>query len=114
MSYTPGPWVIEPLKGKYYGTRVLLGGGVIEVWTGGTRPPEPSKREIADGWTDDMGMDHVESAEDYANARLIAAAPELLAALCDLLVLYETDEGCMSTPEYVAGRAAIRKATGEA
>jgi len=47
-----------------------------------------------------------------ANARLIAAAPDLLEALKDLADLYDTDEGCRSLPEYIAARAAIAKAIG--
>lgn len=47
-----------------------------------------------------------------ANARLIAAAPELLEALKELADLYDTDEGCRSLPEYIAARAAIAKAIG--
>ena len=48
-----------------------------------------------------------------ANAKLIAAAPELLAALEAITDLYDTDEGCRSLPEYKAARAAIAKAKGE-
>ena len=116
-GHTPGPWEIEPLQGKYYGTRILLDSGVIEVWTDGSRPPKPSEREIADGWTPDVGMNHVESEEDYANARLIAAAPELLEALRALYKVLEPAEGDFSKAEQFAmelARAAIRKATGEA
>lgn len=43
----------------------------------------------------------------------VSAAPELLEALQDLANLYDTDEGCRSTPEYINARAAIAKATGQ-
>lgn len=49
---------------------------------------------------------------EEADACLIAAAPELLQALEGLASLYDTDEGCRSTPEYIAARAAIAKARG--
>ena len=48
-----------------------------------------------------------------ANARLIAAAPDLLDALRNISELYDSDEGCRSLPEYIAARAAIARATGE-
>lgn len=51
--------------------------------------------------------------EAHANARLIAAAPELLEALVALTALYDTDEGCRSILEYQNANAAIAKATGE-
>lgn len=47
-----------------------------------------------------------------ANARLIAAAPDLLEALRNISDLYDSDEGCRSLPEYIAARAAIAKAIG--
>ena len=52
--------------------------------------------------------------ELIANARLIAAAPDLLAALCDLLDeadLNEVDE--YTAPKIEAARAAIARATGD-
>ena len=51
--------------------------------------------------------------ENEANARLIAAAPALLAALIGMADLYDTDDGCRTLPQYVAARAAIAKAKGE-
>lgn len=48
-----------------------------------------------------------------ADFDLVLAAPDLLEALIDLRDLYDTDEGCRSTPEYLAASAAIAKATGE-
>lgn len=44
---------------------------------------------------------------------MIAAAPELLAALIGMADLYDTDDGCRTLPQYVAARAAIDNATGE-
>ena len=55
--------------------------------------------------------------QDYlsrsADARLIAAAPELLEALSSRVDLYETDEGCRELDQYRKARAAIAKALGE-
>lgn len=52
--------------------------------------------------------------EMQANARLIAAAPELLAALIAMVDAHAVpSSGCKERPAYDAARAAIAKATGE-
>jgi hypothetical protein len=78
IEFTPGPWTIPPLEGKYYGTHIDLPDGArISVW--GSRAGVISPREE---WCEDIMCDsHYEDARDYANARLIAAAPELYEAL---------------------------------
>ena len=65
-------WYIEPLKGKYYGTHVTDGELHIQVWTGYTG--KVSEREVAEGWTEDYGYDHVESDRDYKIACIIRDA----------------------------------------
>lgn len=129
-AHTPGPWVIEPRVDKYYGTNVLTADGkyVCEVWTHSveTRPISsrefqnygPFTEEELDEWTCDS---HYETARDYANARLIAAAPEMLAALIETL---PQALGCFANhygdnpeggplPKHIEMiRAAIAKATG--
>ena len=45
-------------------------------------------------------------------AAKVEDAPDLLAALENIVALYDTDEGCKALPEYVAARAAIAKAKG--
>lgn len=62
-------WYIKPLKGKYYGTVITNGDQSITVWTGYTG--KVSDRELAAGWTDDYGFDHVESDRDYKIACII-------------------------------------------
>lgn len=54
---------------------------------------------------------HCKGSERDANARLIAAAPELLQALQDLLVLAENGVESWRS-EWDQARAAIAKATG--
>lgn len=67
------PWFIEPLSGKYYGTNVTDGKRVVQVWNGYTG--EVSQRELDEGWTEECGFDHVESAQDY----------KMALAICDVL-----------------------------
>lgn len=47
------------------------------------------------------------------NGRLIAAAPDLLEAMQELVFLYEHDDGCRELTEYKRAKAAISKALGE-
>ena len=72
------------------------------------------------GESDDLGMeaDDVcnmvqleDDQETWANARLIAAAPELLEALEDIVDSGEIPY-CRSSPLVIAARAAIKKARG--
>ena len=55
------------------------------------------------------------SAEDWKpDARLLAAAPDLLEALKNLVLLCELDGCSRDLPEYVAAKAAINAAEGGA
>lgn len=57
---------------------------------------------------------HFEEEEMMAaDANLIAAAPDLLEALQELVFLYEHDEGCRELTEYKRAKIAISKALGE-
>lgn len=96
MTHTPGPWTCRTKDGCI--SRYVEGNGitVAEVWS--------------DGTSDD-------GAEFAANARLIAAAPDLLAALQPLLD-YAVDPAQWSKSDLSrfidAGSEAIRAATGVA
>lgn len=113
---TPGPWKVLPLAYKYYGTRIDIGGTVVEVWS--NKSWQPSPREEQDPEVRDSG--HFENDVDYADARLIAAAPDLLAALNQLLTRYTELVNCgdcgnwnpETELEVKDARAAIRKAQG--
>ena len=66
---------IEPLKGKYYGTKIIIeqedSYGCITLW-GALSHGEHSIRELEAGWDEDLcGMDHVEDAGDYELAQFI-------------------------------------------
>jgi hypothetical protein len=110
MNHTPGPWEVETTetgsqyidaKGKYdYGNQAVL---VIA-------PNDCAAHPVADAsanWTCRDG------AECEANARLIAAAPDLLAALEEILSRYDDDNLKLTVDAIQASRASVKKARGE-
>lgn len=87
-KHTPGPWSTH-----------LVDDTIVII----PRRPLPQKFST-------LGHSEVADEEDFANARLIAAAPELLEAL-QMALVYIDGEG---TPEqYEQAIAAIAKAKGE-
>ena len=96
MKHTPGPWVFNESIPRTV-----------------TAPKEGYiTRHICD-----MDASTMSALEQNANARLIAAAPELLDALVDLLPLAEFGAAEQSPPYaddslLESARAAIAKATG--
>ncbi len=107
-THTPGPWTFD---------RMLLGPNVKDRRSGFVvNAPEDSE-----GWTPricDLRCGYGHFAEVQANARLIASAPELLAALSELLDQLTS----IGIPEWAGAegldltqaRAAITNATGDA
>lgn len=91
-KHTPGPWT------RKFGQDVYQGSG-----------PFDALRLIATGTPTNGSPD--ELAEAFANARLIAAAPELLEALDELLAAAENFER-PSDKAIASARAAIAKAEG--
>lgn len=75
---------IEPLDGKYYGTRIRFREGSIEIWmvnpVGGA-----SVRERGSGWEPGDGMDHVEYEGDYRLAVFLRDCLNNAQAVHDLL-----------------------------
>lgn len=98
-EHTPGPWFVNHGRsGASYGVGQGNGGAIVVVWRGIARP---------------------KSSNGAANARLIAAAPDLLAAAIELVAASDAYEGDPDDDERcrraIDGlRAAIAKATGEA
>ena len=96
-KHTPGPWTICPTINERIG---IIGDGV-QIAT--VHP------------TDDITASYFpglrSSEEIAANARLIAAAPELLEACRALLGCVDLQGFSRSQPDVVSARAAIAKAT---
>ena len=88
-KHTPGPWRYERTNGSPTTGQHMIAGG---------KPGYLA--EVRDCGSGDVS----------ANARLIAAAPELLAALKGVLTLL--DAGSLYEPQAYAARAAIEKAEG--
>lgn len=82
--HTPGPWTATP-------------SGLITA----------GQRGLHIAQTATTGMGHAADA----NARLIAAAPDLLAALLEYVERHESEGNPEGMPEYEQARAAITKAT---
>jgi len=94
-EHTPGPWTVG------FGKEVRVTGGLI-CKVGGDY--------YDDGRKDSSGWTRTPTLDTQANARLIAAAPELLAALKYMLANAEA-EG-WSAMMLSDARAAIHKAEG--
>ncbi len=93
-THTPGPWFIWTKRAKNH-NRVIEG---------------PYGTVVAEAC--DMNRDDLDAQVD-ANGRLIAAAPELLAALKMIVESEKYPEFNIAAPWYVAGLAAIAKAEGK-
>lgn len=107
IQHTPGPWRKCGGSTPAY-TSIYANRGYI-VW------------QMADGYAhkeNGKGIQSPDYEEQAANARLIAAAPDLLAACNDLLdMLEEWDTGFMQPGQefaaVIAARNAIAKAGGQ-
>jgi len=107
-QHTPGPWEAQTNRSPLTITHELPH---LPQAKGGHR----QFREIAEVYVSDKGDG---APEDFANAALIAAAPELLAALKAILARVESGEGMGG--KFLGGpplpireaRAAIAKAGG--
>jgi len=103
-KHTPGPWEYVPST-ENHGAYICgpWGSTVCDCYT--MTVPGPFN-----GWKAKPVPFHGEAMD--ANARLIAAAPDLLAALKDLLAYVEGVYGDHESSEGETARAAIAKAEG--
>lgn len=100
-KHTPGPWLTDRNNvhaGQIATINHCIGNDWVEIWT--------------DKWAE-TGMGE---AEQEANARLMAAAPDLLEALQDCLAFLESGLGerVASGRERRKALAAIAETTGDA
>lgn len=107
-EHTPGPWLAteDPMSSQDYQTLVALPGraGAMGTWLA----------LVQHNWNEaEAGERRISWKEAEANARLIAAAPELLEALENLLAVNEGEGGTRYRAQDIA-RAAIAKAKGAA
>jgi hypothetical protein len=99
-KHTAGPWAIEAV-------RLGPSNSIIEI--------RIAKPELGGAIADVYANCLVTTdAECYANARLIFAAPDLLAALKEAIVVIEKIKpATFGNGTLIRGRRAIEKATGE-
>lgn len=99
-KHTPGPWFCDSadVEGAERAAVRACDGALVAVAWAGER--------------DDVGV--IGEAEQDANAALIAAAPDLLAALRDLAnqATYYAEKFALNIPSIGAARAAIARAEG--
>ena len=95
-AHTPGPWAAVNNNDMYWQINDAEGRQLVDALASWFLRNSTNKPEEEEDW-----------ATSEANARLIAAAPELLAALRDLAEHYSDDR---YDPLWSAARAAIAKA----
>jgi hypothetical protein len=100
MKRTPGPWIVQQVETARNG---------YDDWQTYTIRSSPANHCLAV-----VGeVDHATAPSNKANAALIAAAPDLLRALQDLIPLLDSELDAVENwqDEAKAARKALRKAT---
>lgn len=97
-AFTPGPWSAD------FHNECRDGGRYITHVTGGN--------QLVPIAAVPTGVEGYGREEGRANARLIAAVPDLLEALRNLADRHFLNGGSLTEPAYLAARAAISKALG--
>ncbi len=106
-KYTPGPWEYVPST-ENHGPYICseFGCTIADCYT----MTEPSKPAACNGGPSKPILFLGEMAD--SNARLIAAAPDMLAALEFIVPILHADTSTKGKMDYSVIRAAIAKATG--
>ena len=97
-KHTPGPWLIEA-QNSHTGAIATVH-NTTDVWV-----------EI---WSENWIVTGMGPEEQSANARLIAAAPDLLEALKEIIAAADGDGWNQLDASFATARAAIAKAEGGA
>lgn len=108
-QHTPGPWMTDDEHGPYILAQTTDSGHHGTVISFGVRNPSAGHHWPA------IGTGGVSLAEAKANARLIAAAPDLLAACEELRRVFRVDaarHGQRGCEAILKSDAAIAKARG--
>ena len=117
VAFTPGPWELcqhlkslEDDAARPCGYRGVVFGPHRDEAMAICQPGHELPRD-EEQWGSEPGR--YDRATELANMRLIAAAPDLYAALAAMVALYDADEGCCSLPQVIAARTALARATGD-
>ncbi len=113
-KHTPGPWRLHEYQ-EGATLDVVSDGVEWQSWTFAVGAGDSVVAEV-EAWTIDAGYPRPRTRDEAeANARLIAAAPELLEALnsMDSNGDWGGTDWCVPADVWRAARAAIAKATGE-
>lgn len=105
-SFTPGPWRVDK-------TNAL---GAYGVWTDYAHPNNPNEGFPAQVCSHDIHCHVITMQERNANCQLISAAPDLLAALQNMIDIgcecYDMDMGFNGPQAIAFAEAVIAKALG--
>lgn len=113
MKPTPGPWETEVDSQRIDGIgavrmhRVVAPNGAVVVEFSNTSCSDIVYEDDGDG----LGCHY--DIEAIANAQLIAAAPELYAALAEVIDIWEPYPGGSAEVAWKTAKAALAKARGE-
>ncbi len=108
MKHTPGPWTSYPCNLEKYSRVITAKGAMVQVaYTGLDHHDQVAMTKEVYG----DRMTYGPGEETTANARLIAAAPDLLALLIELVAIEGPQPGTSEWGD--KARAAIAKATGQ-
>ena len=106
--HTPAPWAIHTCNENGPSLDSFYLSTTAQTWDGNEEERIICRFPTGTGQFSDMGR------ENLANARLIAAAPDLLAILNEVCMQHDMGLNKIGASLYDIAKAALRKAKGEA